>query len=116
MEKCHRSSSGRTPTPASLVATVPVARHTAERSGVEGDDRVKPKYLVSWHQPLNGVDSYGVKDRNLMHRLSQGLDLPIRYLDCHGSCHGTMTGWYNARHPARRSRWSTAPAPGHCGR
>ena len=62
-------------------------------------DRVKPKYLVSWHQPLNGVDSYGVKNRNLMHRLSQGLDLPIRYLDCHGSCHGTMTGWYNARHP-----------------
>ena len=62
-------------------------------------DRVKPKYLVSWHQPLNGVDSYGVKDRNLMHRLSQGLDLPIRYLNCRGSCHGTMTGWYNSRHP-----------------
>ena len=75
-----------------------------------------PKYLVSWHQPLNGVDSYGVKDRNLMHRLSQGLDLPIRYLDFHGSCHGTMTGWYNSRHPARRSRWSTAPAHGRCGR
>ncbi len=26
-------------------------------------DRIKPKYLVSWHQPLIGVDSYGVKDR-----------------------------------------------------
>ena len=62
-------------------------------------DRIRPRYLVSWHQPLDGVDSYGVKDRNLMHRLSQGLDLPIRSLDCHGSCHGTMTGWYNARHP-----------------
>jgi protein MpaA len=61
-------------------------------------DRIKPKYLVSWHQPLLGVDSYGVKDRSLMHRLSQGLDLPIRYLNCHGSCHGTMTGWYNAHH------------------
>jgi murein peptide amidase A len=61
-------------------------------------DRTKPKYLVSWHQPLLGVDSYGVKDRKLMHRLSQGLDLPIRYLDCRGSCHGTMTGWYNSRH------------------
>jgi murein peptide amidase A len=61
-------------------------------------DRVKPKYLVSWHQPLIGVDSYRVKNRGLMHRLSEGLDIPIRYLDCHGSCHGTMTGWYNARH------------------
>ena len=61
--------------------------------------RIKPKYLVSWHQPLRGVDSYGVKSRGLMHRLSQRLDLPIRYLDCHGSCHGTMTGWYNANYP-----------------
>jgi protein MpaA len=61
-------------------------------------DRVQPRYLISWHQPLLGVDSYGVKDRSLMHRLSAGLDLPVRYLDCHGSCHGTMTGWYNAHH------------------
>jgi murein peptide amidase A len=61
-------------------------------------DRVQPRYLVSWHQPLLGVDSYGVKDRALMHRLSNGLNLPVRYLNCHGSCHGTMTGWYNAHH------------------
>jgi protein MpaA len=61
-------------------------------------DRVKPRYLVSWHQPLLGVDSYRVKDPSLMHRLSSGLDLPIRSLNCHGSCHGTMTGWYNAHH------------------
>ncbi len=61
-------------------------------------DRIHPKYLVSWHQPLSGVDSYGVKNRALMHRLSDGLDLPIRSLNCHGSCHGTMTGWYNAHH------------------
>jgi hypothetical protein len=33
-----------------------------------------------------------------MRKLSEGLDLPVRYLDCHGSCHGTMTGWYNSRH------------------
>jgi hypothetical protein len=61
-------------------------------------DRTEPKYLVSWHQPLIGVDSYAVKDRGLMNRLSDGLDIGVRYLDCHGSCHGTMTGWYNARH------------------
>ena len=26
-------------------------------------DRIQPKYLVSWHQPLHGVDSYSVKDK-----------------------------------------------------
>jgi protein MpaA len=61
-------------------------------------DRVRPRYLVSWHQPLIGVDSYAVKDRALMRRLSRGLDIAPRRLDCNGSCHGTMTGWYNARH------------------
>jgi murein peptide amidase A len=61
-------------------------------------DRVNPRYLVSWHQPLLGVDTYRVKDKALMRRLSTGLDIPLRSLDCHGSCHGTMTGWFNARH------------------
>jgi peptidoglycan hydrolase-like protein with peptidoglycan-binding domain len=61
-------------------------------------DRVNPRYLVSWHQPLLGVDTYRVKDKALMRRLSAGLDIPLRSLDCHGSCHGTMTGWFNARH------------------
>jgi protein MpaA len=61
-------------------------------------DRVNPRYIVSWHQPLIGVDSYGVKDRGLMKRLSSGLDISTRRLDCHGSCHGTLTGWFNATH------------------
>jgi murein peptide amidase A len=57
--------------------------------------RIRPRYLVSWHQPLHGVDSYRVKDSGLMRRLSAGLHLPITSLDCNGGCHGTMTGWYN---------------------
>jgi murein peptide amidase A len=61
-------------------------------------DRVRPTYLVSWHQPLYAVDSYRVKDKALMKRLSSGLKLPVKSLNCHGSCHGTMTGWYNANH------------------
>jgi len=61
-------------------------------------DRINPRYLVSWHQPLIGVDTYRVKDKALMKRLSKGLDIAPRSLDCHGSCHGTMTGWFNARH------------------
>ncbi len=58
-------------------------------------NRIRPRYLVSWHQPLYGVDTYRVKDRALMDRLTKGLELPMKSLDCHGSCHGTMTGWYN---------------------
>jgi protein MpaA len=61
-------------------------------------DRVHPRYVVSWHQPLNAVDSYRVKDAGLMRRLSAGLSLPIRSLNCNSSCTGTMTGWYNAHH------------------
>ncbi|HEY5822371.1 MAG TPA: DUF2817 domain-containing protein [Propionibacteriaceae bacterium] len=61
-------------------------------------DRVDPEYLVSWHQPLYGVDTYRVKDKALMNRLATGLKLPKKSLDCHGSCHGTMTGWFNANH------------------
>ncbi|HYP46056.1 MAG TPA: M14 family zinc carboxypeptidase [Propionibacteriaceae bacterium] len=61
-------------------------------------NRVNPRYLVSWHQPLIGVDSYAVKDRGLMRRLSAGLRIKVRRLDCHGTCHGTMTGWFNANH------------------
>lgn len=61
-------------------------------------NRINPRYLVSWHQPLIGVDSYAVKDKALMRRLSTGLRIRVRRLDCHGSCHGTMTGWFNRNH------------------
>jgi protein MpaA len=61
-------------------------------------DRVNPRYLVSWHQPLFAVDSYRVKDKGLRNRLATGLRLPKKSLNCHGSCHGTMTGWFNAHH------------------
>jgi protein MpaA len=61
-------------------------------------DRIDPGYLVSWHQPLYGVDSYRVKDKGLRNRLAAGLRLPKKSLNCHGSCHGTMTGWFNAHH------------------
>jgi peptidoglycan hydrolase-like protein with peptidoglycan-binding domain len=61
-------------------------------------DRTNPRYVVSWHQPLSGVDAYAVKDKALMTRLSKGLRLPVKRFDCHGSCHGTLTGWFNAHH------------------
>ena len=57
--------------------------------------RTKPRYLVSWHQPLHGVDTDKVKDLALSKRLARNLRLPLKGLDCGGVCHGTMTAWYN---------------------
>ena len=62
-------------------------------------DRVQPEYLVSWHQPLAAVDSDQVKNAGLGDRLATGLRLPKKPLTCGGSCHGTMTMWYNAHYP-----------------
>ncbi len=57
--------------------------------------RIKPRYLVSWHQPLYGVDTDKVKDLGLSKRLAKALRLPLKVLNCNGVCHGTMTAWYN---------------------
>jgi peptidoglycan hydrolase-like protein with peptidoglycan-binding domain len=61
-------------------------------------NRVDPKYLVSWHQPLHAVDSDSAKDEGLMRRLATNLDLPKKPLTCGGACHGTMTMWFNRHH------------------
>ena len=61
-------------------------------------DRVRPAFMVSFHQPLYGVG----RDRKapaFQRRLSSGLGLPIRAFNCSGVCHGTMTAWYNHHHP-----------------
>ncbi|MCW2752611.1 MAG: peptidase carboxypeptidase [Marmoricola sp.] len=61
--------------------------------------RIRPRYVVSFHQPLDGVDtSYG-KARALALRLSVGLGLPRKVFSCNGSCHGTMTQWFNRTFP-----------------
>jgi predicted deacylase len=61
-------------------------------------DRVQPAYVLSFHQPLNGVD-VAVERPAFAHRVARLLGLPTTTLDCGGVCHGTMTGWYNHRHP-----------------
>ena len=57
--------------------------------------RTEPRCLVSWHQPLHGVDTDRVKDLALSKRLAQNLQLPLKGLDFGGVCHGTMTAWFN---------------------
>lgn len=56
--------------------------------------KVKPRFFVSFHQPLYGIGDAGER-RPFLRRLARGLDLPIRSFNCTGVCHGSMTSWHN---------------------
>ena len=62
---------------------------------------VRPRTTLVLHQPLFGVDSYRAKSMTLVRRLSSATGLPVRFFDCQGGCHGTLTDWHNARLPGR---------------
>jgi murein peptide amidase A len=64
-------------------------------------DRVRPRRIVSIHQPLHGVDVSTLRSRDFARRLAAGLDLPRKNLTCGGVCHGTFTQWYMHRHGGR---------------
>ncbi|MDQ4055242.1 MAG: DUF2817 domain-containing protein [Actinomycetota bacterium] len=99
------------PRPASEPETRAVMRFLRE---------VRPDYILSFHQPLNGVDT-DTKSPRFARRVADKLNLPTRRLDCGGVCHGTMTGWYNhnfpgvaltveyGAHPSRRRMTRVAP-------
>ncbi|SEB50489.1 protein MpaA [Nocardioides exalbidus] len=55
---------------------------------------VDPMRVISFHQPLNGVDT-DTKDPRFARRLARALRLPRTRLDCGSLCHGTMTMWFN---------------------
>lgn len=56
--------------------------------------RVDPDYVLSFHQPLHGVDVDN-KRPGFSRKVARTLKLPMTRLDCGGVCHGTMTGWFN---------------------
>ncbi|WP_210502720.1 M14 family zinc carboxypeptidase [Nocardioides xinjiangensis] len=58
--------------------------------------QVDPRRVISFHQPLHGVDT-DTKDPRFARRLARALRLPRTSLDCGGLCHGTMTMWFNHR-------------------
>ncbi|MGO4258064.1 M14 family zinc carboxypeptidase [Marmoricola sp. RAF53] len=62
---------------------------------------VNPRFVVSFHQPLYGVDtSYGKAGaRQLALRLASDLQLPRKVFNCNSGCHGTMTQWFNRTMP-----------------
>ena len=81
---------------------------------------VDPAYVLSFHQPLNGVDTDN-KRPGFSRHVARTLRLPSTTLDCGGVCHGTMTGWFNhnfkgfaltveyGAHPPRRLMQDVAP-------
>ena len=81
---------------------------------------VRPDYVLSFHQPLHGVDTDN-KRPGFSRRVARTLHLPATTLDCGGVCHGTMTGWFNhhfkgfaltveyGAHPPARLMRVTAP-------
>lgn len=83
-------------------------------------DDVRPDRVLSFHQPLLGVDT-DTKLPAFARRVARKLHLPRRTLTCGGVCHGTMTGWFNHRfrgaaltveygaHPSRRRMTREAP-------
>ena len=81
---------------------------------------IKPQRILSFHQPLRGVDT-DTKGPAFSRRVARKLRLPAKSFTCGGVCHGTMTGWYNHRfkgsaltveygaHPSRRLMRVRAP-------
>jgi protein MpaA len=59
---------------------------------------VDPDLVVSFHQPLHGIDVSDAKRPRWARTLARELRLPIKHIDCGGKCHGTMTQWFNKRH------------------
>ena len=82
--------------------------------------KIRPRWIVSFHQPLHGVDT-DTKDKRFSRRVADKLNLPRKSFTCGGVCHGTMTGWFNHRfrgtaltveygaHPGRRQMRVRAP-------
>jgi hypothetical protein len=82
--------------------------------------QIRPKRIVSFHQPLHGVDT-DTKNQRFSRKLARALKLPRKSFTCGGVCHGTMTGWFNSHFrgsavtveyggsPGRKRMTKTAP-------
>ena len=57
---------------------------------------VKPRWILSFHQPLHGVDT-DTKRPKFARKVGRHLDLPAKKFTCGNVCHGTMTMWFNHR-------------------
>lgn len=73
-------------------------------------ERVNPDYVISFHQPLHGVDLL-TKNRAFSHKVASALHLPNKALTCNGGCHGTMTMWFNHHFPGEAITVEYGPHP-----
>ena len=71
--------------------------------------KVKPAYVLSFHQPLHGVDI--TARPAFSRRVAKALDLPMTHLNCGSSCHGTMTMWFNHTFPGFALTVEFGPSP-----
>jgi len=71
--------------------------------------KVKPAYVLSFHQPLHGVDI--TARPAFSRRVAQALGLPMTHLNCGSSCHGTMTMWFNHAFPGFALTVEYGPSP-----
>lgn len=56
---------------------------------------VRPRYVLSFHQPLEGVDVWRPKRIRFVRRVAEHLRLPREEYPCGGVCHGTFRQWFN---------------------
>ncbi|TIC81658.1 M14 family zinc carboxypeptidase [Nocardioides sp. GY 10127] len=74
--------------------------------------KVQPQRLLSFHQPLYGVDT-DTKKPAYAKRVARVLKLPRKTFNCGGVCHGTMTSWYNHRFDGAALTAEYGDAPNH---
>jgi hypothetical protein len=60
--------------------------------------KIRPDRLISFHQPLFGVD-VDPRRPSFSHRVGRALHLPVSRVRCGGVCGGTMTQWFEAHPP-----------------
>jgi hypothetical protein len=60
--------------------------------------RVRPDRLISFHQPLHGVD-LDARRPTFSRKVARSLHLPVSHVKCGGVCGGTMTQWFEAHLP-----------------
>lgn len=60
-------------------------------------DRVRPDAVLSFHQPFGVVDLTHRRARPAARALARDLGFPARVVRCSGPCHGTLTGYADAR-------------------
>jgi protein MpaA len=71
---------------------------------------IRPRRILSFHQPLNGVDT-DTKKPAFARRVGRALNLPAKAFTCGGVCHGTMTMWFNHRFPGTALTVEYGPHP-----